>query len=87
MRQDDWTLPESATVNETTGVITWDGAPPDDADELQNDVMREMRRRAYPPLGELGDAIYHEQNGNAAPMAAYLAKCAAVKAAYPLVSP
>jgi hypothetical protein len=78
----EFNLPDGATVDETTGVISWNGNPPDAA--LQNNVMREMRRRAYPSWNELADATYHAESGNPAPMAAYIAKCDAVKAAYPV---
>lgn len=42
-----------------------------------------MRRDAYPDWRELADALYWQSLGNDAPMQAYLAKCAAVKAAIP----
>lgn len=41
------------------------------------------RREAYPPLEQLADALYHQQQGNAEPMQRYLADCAAVKARFP----
>ena len=41
------------------------------------------RQREYPPLTELADALYHQQNGDDTKMTAYLAKCEAVKQKYP----
>lgn len=37
----------------------------------------------YPPVTELADALWHQQNGNEAPMIAYVAKCAEVKTRFP----
>lgn len=44
-----------------------------------------QRKRApeYPPLTELADALYHQQNGDDSKMTAYLAKVDAVKQKYP----
>lgn len=44
-----------------------------------------QRKRApeYPPLTELADALYHQQNGDDTKMTAYLAKVEAVKQKYP----
>lgn len=44
---------------------------------------REKRRAEYPPLTELADALYWQQNGDTSKIEAYLAKVAAVKAKYP----
>jgi hypothetical protein len=41
------------------------------------------REKEYPPLTELADALYHQQNGDDTKMTAYLAKCEAVKQKYP----
>jgi hypothetical protein len=41
------------------------------------------RQQEYPPLTELADALYHQQNGDDTKMTAYLAKCEAVKQKYP----
>ena len=49
-----------------------------DANEYQRKRVRE-----YPPLSELADALYHQQNGDETKMTAYLAKCEAVKQKYP----
>lgn len=47
------------------------------------DAVRRARKDAYPPLEDLADALYWQAQGNPAPMAAYLAKCGAVKTANP----
>lgn len=44
---------------------------------------RERRRAEYPPVTQLADALYWQQNGDPSKMEAYLAKVAAVKAKYP----
>jgi len=41
------------------------------------------RKLEYPPLSDLADAIYWQEKGNGAKMAAYLAAVEAVKAKYP----
>lgn len=41
------------------------------------------RIQNYPELSELADAIYHQQNGNNAPMNQYIQRCLAVKQKYP----
>jgi hypothetical protein len=41
------------------------------------------RARRYPPLSDLADAIYHQQNGDDSKMTAYLAAVEAVKVKYP----
>lgn len=50
-----------------------------------NAVQRSRRTDKYPPLSDLGDSIFHQQNGNDVPMQNYLAKCQAVKDEFPLV--
>jgi len=50
-----------------------------------NDVQRSRRAEKYPSLAELGDAIFHQENGNDVPMQNYLAKCQTVKDEFPLV--
>lgn len=47
------------------------------------DEYKILRAPEYPPLSELADALYHQQNGDDTKMAAYLAKCEAVKQKYP----
>lgn len=42
-----------------------------------------LRAKEYPPLTELADALYHQQNGDDTKMTAYLAKCESVKQKYP----
>lgn len=44
---------------------------------------REVRAKAYPPLRDLADALYWQQNGDPSKMQEYLAKVAAVKEKYP----
>lgn len=41
------------------------------------------RKKEYPPLEELADALYHERMGNPAPMETYLTKCGQVKTRFP----
>ena len=43
----------------------------------------ELRRREYPPLTELADAIYWQENNDKEPMRVYVAKCKVVKDKYP----
>lgn len=43
----------------------------------------ELRRRAYPTLGDLADALYWMERKNKSLMEAWLAKCDAVKLKYP----
>lgn len=46
-------------------------------------TYQELRRKEYPPLGELADAIYWQSKGDNTKMGAYLAACEAVKSKYP----
>ena len=46
-------------------------------------LYKERRKNEYPPLEDFSDAVFHERNGNAAPMEAYLAAVQAVKNKYP----
>jgi hypothetical protein len=48
---------------------------------------RAARRAKYPPLEQLADALVHQQLGNPEPLKAYVAACAAVKAACPKPKP
>lgn len=41
------------------------------------------RHAAYPPLSDLGDALYWQSRGDDTKMQTYLARCAEVKAMYP----
>ena len=43
----------------------------------------ELRRREYPPLAELADALYWQAEGDGSFMERYLEKCAMVKVTYP----
>lgn len=51
--------------------------------EIQATEYQRKREKEYPPLTELADALYHQQNGDDTKMTAYLAKCEAVKQKYP----
>ena len=53
--------------------------------QTEYDALEYARKRApeYPPLTELADALYHQQNGDDTKMTAYIAKCEAVKQKYP----
>ena len=51
--------------------------------QLKSTEYQRKREREYPPLTELADALYHQQNGDDTKMTAYLAKCEAVKQKYP----
>ncbi|HJV73179.1 MAG TPA: hypothetical protein VJ654_03070 [Noviherbaspirillum sp.] len=44
---------------------------------------QESRRRGYPPLEELADALFWQGQGDNTKMDSYLAKCAAVKQQIP----
>lgn len=43
----------------------------------------ELRRKAYPPITELADALYWQSQGDQSKMDAYLAKVKAVKDRFP----
>jgi hypothetical protein len=43
----------------------------------------ELRKAAYPPLGDLADALYWQSKGDSSKMTEYLANCEAVKLKYP----
>lgn len=51
--------------------------------EFKSNEYQRKRQREYPPLTELADALYHQQNGDDSKMTAYLAKVEAVKQKYP----
>lgn len=51
--------------------------------DFQSKEYQRKRQPEYPPLTELADALYHQQNGDETKMTAYLAKCEAVKQKYP----
>jgi hypothetical protein len=51
--------------------------------ELNSTLYQRKRQPEYPPLGELADAIYWQNNGDDTKMTAYLAKVQAVKDKYP----
>ena len=63
-----------ATVNAEVARLT---------QEYNSKQYARNRAKEYPPLTELADALYHQQNGDDTKMTAYLAKCEAVKQKYP----
>lgn len=48
-----------------------------------DNLYKNDRRKKYPPLADLADAIYWQQQGDNTKMDAYLAAVQAVKDAYP----
>ena len=44
---------------------------------------QELRKKEYPPLADLADALFWQANGDTSKMTAYLAQVAAVKEKYP----
>lgn len=89
------THPSAVTINNDTDVFDAQGNPVDvnwdlvDTEynrlkaEAKAKEYQQKRQREYPPLTELADALYHQQNGDDTKMTAYLAKCEAVKQKYP----
>lgn len=51
--------------------------------EQERTEYQRLRAPEYPPLTDLADAIYWQQQGDETKMAAYVAACEAVKAKYP----
>lgn len=51
--------------------------------EYERTEYQRLRAPEYPPLTDLADAIYWQQQGDDSKMAAYVAACEAVKAKYP----
>ena len=51
------------------------------------DFLMELRRREYPPLTDLADAIYWMERNDKSLMEAWLKNCDAVKAKYPKTTP
>jgi hypothetical protein len=47
------------------------------------DPVLAARRKSYPPLEDLADALYWQSQGKPGPMNAYLAAVKAVKTKYP----
>ena len=88
-----WELDDNG--NETPSNLTWFSSTPIPTKaQLDAELVRvaagfaateyqRKRREAYPPLSELADALYHQQNGDESQMTAYLAKVEAVKVKYP----
>lgn len=59
-----------------------DGNPTDASGYLQI-AYREQRAPEYPPISELADAIYWNEQGDSSKLDAYVAACEAVKEKYP----
>jgi len=85
----EWSL-----VGDDLATLEWfKGARPSDesitakAAELQAEFDRteyqRLRAPEYPPLTDLADAIFWQQQGDESKMEAYVAACEAVKAKYP----
>ena len=53
--------------------------------ELDATEYQRKRQPEYPPLGDLADAIYWQNEGDSSKMTAYLAAVEAVKVKYPKV--
>lgn len=51
--------------------------------EYKRTEYQRLRAPEYPPLTDLADAIFWQQQGDDSKMAAYVAACEAVKAKYP----
>ena len=51
--------------------------------EFQAKEYARNRKKEYPPLTDLADALYHQSKGDETKLTAYLAKCEAVKQKYP----
>jgi hypothetical protein len=51
--------------------------------EYKATEYQRKRQQEYPPLTDLADALYHQQNGDETKMTAYLEKVEAVKQKYP----
>lgn len=56
---------------------------PTEAEVLAATEYQRLRAPEYPPLTDLADAVYWQQQGDESKMAAYVAACEAVKAKYP----
>lgn len=69
--------PDGSLVDEDSGAVIAQPVP------SALDAVRAARKRAYPPLADLADALYWHANGRPELLAAYLADVAAVKASYP----
>jgi hypothetical protein len=80
--------PEAAIIDDNTGVFDKDG------NQIQIDMSavnawvnpelyKYKRKKEYPPLTDLADALYHQSKGDETKLTAYLAKCEAVKQKYP----
>lgn len=83
------------SMGETFESIVWlDDRPQPSKAEVEAELARQeaewdrteyqrLRGPEYPPLTELADAIFWQQQGDDSKMEAYVAACEAVKAKYP----
>lgn len=83
------------SIEETYESILWlDDRPQPSKAEVDAELARQqaewdrteyqrLRAAEYPPLTDLADAIYWQQQGDDSKMTAYVAACEAVKAKYP----
>ena len=76
----EWTLKEVPQVEMKT-------ARPPPSDATYPTDYKALRRRAYPPLEELADALYWQHNGDSSKMEAYLTAMTKVKETYPKPPP
>ena len=69
-----WKMPERVAYD-----------PRDEAQRAADSAAAALaaRRAAYPPLADLADALYHQAQGDASKLEAYLAAVAAIKDKYP----
>ena len=76
----EWTLKDVPQFEVRTA------RPPETPNTYPRDY-KALRRRAYPPLEELADALYWQQNGDSSKMAAYMSVVAKVKETHPKPPP
>jgi len=57
----------------------------EDAKAIRNRDIGIIRSKCYPPISELGNAIYHEKKGDNSYMNQYISDCDKVKTDHPLV--
>lgn len=77
----DEPMPSLAQVKAEIARI--DAEEPTEQEVLAATEYQRLRRPEYPPLTDLADAIYWQQQGDDSKMEAYVAACEAVKAKYP----
>lgn len=77
----DGEMPSLEEVQEEIAKI--EAGEPTDASGLIKFEYRQLRAPEYPPLTELADAIYWNEQGDSSKLEAYVADCEAVKEKYP----